>query len=347
LAQRGIRHVVLERGPDVAHSWTNFYDSLTLHTGKHMSALPGLRFPRGTPLFPPRDAFVSYLQTYRRVFALPVRTGEDVRAVARDAAAGAWVLSATSGEIRARRIVVATGIAANPHVPMIRGRDRFAGRVVHSVEYRRPAPFAGRRVMVVGAGNSAGEIAAELAGAGASVTVAVRSGRHIVPRDVLGVPIQYLARATASLPRSAQRRLTAAVSRVGALRHGPPVLPAPSESACPDVPIIGFHLADAIRAGTVSMAPDVVELTAGGAKFADGTAAEFDDVLLATGFRAAIGALAGLIRTDACGFAMRHGRVASADHPGLYFVGHNYDTRGAILNIAHDARLAARLIAQS
>ena len=112
------------------------------------------------------------------------------------------------------------------------------------------------------------------------------------------------------------------------------------------MPLIGFHLVDAIRAGTIRLKRGVTEFTPAGVRFDDATDEPFDDVILATGYRAAIGMLGDLIRIDDCGFAVRTGRVASADQPNLYFVGHNYDTRGALRNIAHDARLVGKLIAR-
>ena len=75
------------------------------------------------------------------------------------------------------------------------------------------------------------------------------------------------------------------------------------------------------------------------------TAGRFDDVILATGFSAALGALGALVQTDAKGFARRRDRVVSLDQRNLYFVGHNYDATGGLYNIRRDAGLAARLIA--
>src|SRR5436305_13963429 len=83
LARHGIQHVVLERGDTVGYVWANLYDSLTLHTGKHMSALPGMRFSWSDPLFVPRAAFVEYLRRYAARFAVPLRTRCDVTAVER------------------------------------------------------------------------------------------------------------------------------------------------------------------------------------------------------------------------------------------------------------------------
>jgi hypothetical protein len=111
------------------------------------------------------------------------------------------------------------------------------------------------------------------------------------------------------------------------------------------VPLIGFNLVDAIRAGTIRLKRGVAGFTPAGVRFDDATDESFDDVILATGYRAAVTILGSLIRTDRCGFAVRTGRVTSADQPNLFFVGHNYDIRGGLRNIAQDARLVGKLIA--
>ena len=106
-----------------------------------------------------------------------------------------------------------------------------------------------------------------------------------------------------------------------------------------------MHLPDAITAGTVVVRPAVVGFSTAAVRFADGSEAAFDDVIFATGFRAALDPLAGLVTRDARGFARRSDRVTSAEQPDLYFVGHEYDASGGIANIRHDAPLAASRIA--
>ena len=343
LARRQIDHVVLERGATLGHTWATLYESLILHTGKHLSSLPGMAFPRSTPLFPSREQFLKYLARYASEFRLPVQTDADVTTVVRSGAG--WIVHTRDASVHARALVVATGIASNPTSADIPGRAGFSGRVIHSRDYRRPDDFVRRRVLVVGVGNSAGEIAAEIAAGGAVVTVAIRSGARVVPRQILGIPAQYFAVATRRLPRRAQQSILSGVARVSALIRGPSVLPAPRDSACAVVPLIGFHLVDAIRAGAIRVKPAIDRFTTGGVRFADGSEIPFDDVILATGYRPAVGLLGDLITVDGCGFPLRRDGVVSADQPGLYFVGHTYDTRGALFNIGRDARRAAALIA--
>jgi len=201
-------------------------------------------------------------------------------------------------------------------------------------------------VLVVGVGNSGGEIASELATVAASVAIAVRSGANVVPREIAGVPIQYVAYWIRKLPRRWQERIVALVGRVIERRQGPPVLPRSVHGPLDAIPIIGFHLTDAIRAGRVAVRPGVERLTTSGARFDDGRDESYDVVLLATGFTAALAPLGALVRTDARGFALRSDRVTSADQPRLWFVGHNYDATGGLFNIARDAPLAAAAIAR-
>ena len=217
---------------------------------------------------------------------------------------------------------------------------------MHSVDYRRPSGFQGRRVLVVGVGNSGGEIASELANFGAHVTVAVRTGANVVPRDLGGVPIQYLAFAMRRLPKGARQAIVGLVGRLTELRRGKPVLPKPPYGPLDAIPLIGFHLVDAIRSGRIAVRATIAELTETGVRFADGMEESFDDIILATGFTPALSPLGGSVRTDAKGFALRTDRVTSADQPGLYFVGHNYDATGGLYNIRRDAGLAAERIAR-
>ena len=349
LARRGVEHVVLERG-EVAHSWANFYDSLTLHTGKHMSSLPGMRFPRSAPLFVPRPMFVEYLRRYAEHFALPIRAGVEVRRVERvENGTVHWRVHTADTTLECRSLVFATGIASNPRVADIPGRanfERAGGHIMHSATYRRPSELIGKRVLVVGVGNSGAEIASELARAGARVTVSVRTGANVVPRDIAGVPVQYLARVIRKLPRRARETVVAAIGRVVEKRRGPPVLPRPPYGPLDAIPIIGFNLVDAIREALVEVRGAPLCLTSHGARFADGDA-NFDTVLLATGFTPALAPLGQLVRTDTKGFALRKDRVVSVDQPALFFVGHNYDATGGLFNIGRDAMQAARSIPAS
>ncbi len=344
LARRGIPYRLFERGPTPATSWVNAYDSLRLHTGRHMSTLPGRNYPAGTPLFVTRTQFVDYLLEYASSAGLRVEPGSEVSAARRNGTE--WRVSVNGTDVDGRALVVATGIMSKPVTPELPGSSGFGGRIIHSVEYRRPAEFARQRVLVVGAGNSGGEIASELGNAGASVSILVRRGANVVPREIAGIPIQYLSAGLRHLPRSARLKVASLVQKLSEARRGPPVLPRPPWTALDAIPIIGFHLVDAIRDGKVAPRLGTIErLEERTVHFSDGTQGGFDSIILATGFAPALDLLGDLVRRDERGFAIRTDNVTSADQPGLFFVGHRYDTTGAIANIKADSRAVARKLA--
>ena len=345
LSRRGIAYRLFERGPSLGTSWLNAYDSLRLHTGRHMSTLPGLGYRSGTPLFPTRDEFVAYLRDYADRAGLRVETESDVTQVRRDG--DTWIATVNLVEVPGSAVVMATGIMSNPVMPPIPGRENFGGTITHSVAYRRPDEYRGTRVLVVGVGNSGGEIASELAAAGADVTILVRRGANIVPRTIAGIPMQYLAAGLRRLPRNVRLQIASMVQRLSELRHGPAVLPRPPWSPLDAVPIIGFHLIEAIKTGKVAVQLGTIDhLDRTGAVFSDGTRREFDRIILATGFAPALGPLGSLVRRDERGFALRTDNVTSADQPNLFFVGMRYDTTGAINNIKVDSQAVGRRLAQ-
>lgn len=341
LTRRRVEHVVLERGSEAGNCWVNAYDSLRLHTGKHLSALPGLRFPRGTSLFPTRTEFISYLHRYAERFSVPVEFGTDVSRITRE---DSWRVHTSKGELRARALVVATGIMSNPVRPDFAGLPEYRGKLLHSVEYRRPEPFTGQRVLVIGVGNSGAEIASELGRAGIAVTIAVRSGANVVPLRIAGLPTQYLSLALRTLPRTMQDWVVERIRRRNERRR-PPRLPRPPVSPLDAIPVIGFHLVDAIAAGAVKLRGAIDRVTESGVQFDEGAHEPFDTIILATGFRAALQPLRDLVQVNQRGFALRSDRVRSAHHPGLVFVGHNYDSTGGLRNIAIDAPLAGTVVA--
>lgn len=340
LSRRGLSHVVLEKGQQAGSVWADLYDSLTLHTGKHMSQLPGRKFPSGTPIFVTRAAFVRYLQDYARRFQVPLKTGVEVLQIRREK--DRWLLETSGGEVWAVGLIMATGIVSNPILTELAGRSAFPGLVLHSCEYHRPADIPGTRVLVVGAGNSGAEIAAELARVGRDVDLAVRSGANVVPRELFGIPIQYLSYYLRKLPRPAQERLTKAVQAIVERWRGVSPLPRSEIGPLDAIPIIGFALVDAIRARKVRVRPGVVEFTREGVRFSDGSVSPYDAIVLATGYRPALQPLGDQVRHDSKGFALRSDRVTSSDRPNLWFVGHNYDATGGLANIARDAPLAAQ-----
>ena len=212
LRARGLSAAILEKSDAVGAVWRRHYDRLHLHTDRSHSGLPGLSMPSAFGRYPSRAQVVEYLENYAAKFDLKPVFDAPVRAVRRDGRG--WRAEAGENSRSAPIVVVATGWADYPYSPKWPGMETFDGPIVHSSLYRNPAPFAGSRVLVVGFGNSGGEIALDLAEAGVDVTLSVRGPVNILPRDLLGLPILTWAIAQRRLPARVTDFINAPVLRL-------------------------------------------------------------------------------------------------------------------------------------
>ncbi len=334
---------ILEAGPAVGWAWHNHYDRLHLHTARRHSALPFMPFPESWAQYVPRALFVEYLERYAAHFRLGPRFGEQATLVRR-AADGLWEVegrSATSGERTLRRaaaVVVATGYNHEPHIPHWPGEHAFGGTIVHAREYRNPTPFLGRRVLVVGLGNTGAEIALDLAEASVPVTLAVRGPVNIVPRDFHGRSTQDTAVRMRRLPTRIRDLVGRAIARsvLGDLRdiglRTPPYGPITQIERYGKLPVIDVGTVARIRAGDIALAPNPTGFSADAVRFDDGSVRPFDAVILATGYRSGLPALLeaeGVL--DAAGYPAGDGGCAV---PGLFFLGFARPKAGILREIA-------------
>ncbi|KAF3787829.1 Indole-3-pyruvate monooxygenase [Nymphaea thermarum] len=188
LKGQGVPYLVVERENCIASLWNlKTYDRLRLHLPKFFCQLPHLPFPSDFPLYPTKEQFIHYLETYAQQFGIRPRFGECVTSAEFDAGTGFWKLkTAAGGEFICRWLVVATGENADPAVPSIPGMEEFQGRIVHTSEYKSGWEFQGQKVLVVGCGNSGMEVCLDLCDSGACATMVVRNTVHVLPRDIMG-----------------------------------------------------------------------------------------------------------------------------------------------------------------
>jgi cation diffusion facilitator CzcD-associated flavoprotein CzcO len=242
---------------------------------------------------------------------------------------------------------VATGIADAPYRPSWPGSEAYRNPVIHSSEYRNPAPFAGKRVLVVGFGNSGGEIALDLANAGVDVALAVRGPVQILPRDLLGFPILAWAILYRPLPARLVDFINAPILRLAigsieklGLRRA---AKGPRQMADEDgrVPLIDIGTLDRIRDGSIKIRGGIDRLTPEGVVFADAITEEFGAIILATGFRPDLRRLVPDVDGvfDSRGMPLVTGRATGA--PGLYFCGQITSPTGQLREIGLEARRIA------
>ncbi|MEV7125397.1 NAD(P)/FAD-dependent oxidoreductase [Streptomyces sp. NPDC093260] len=354
LRARGVRAVVLEKSDRVGASWRGHYDRLRLHTTRRLSALPGLPIPRRFGRWVARDDLVRYLEKYAEHHELEVVTGVEVSRIERAPDGTGWLLRATGGrELTGGAVVVATGHNHTPHLPDWPGRTEYTGELLHASAYRSPAPYAGRDVLVVGAGNTGAEIAVDLVEGGARrVRLAVRTVPHIVRRSTAGWAAQYTGVLCRRLPVALVDRLARPLARLSVPDLSAHGLPRPDTGLYSRVrqgaiPVQDVGLIDAVRTGRVEVVAAVEALEGGEVVLADGSRIEPDAVIAATGYTRGLTDLVGHLGVlDGRGRPVVHGPRTPADAPGLYFTGFTNPVSGMLRELAIDAERIARAVAR-
>lgn len=324
LSKTGLKFAVLESGKEAVGSWPQYYDSLRLFSPAKHSSLPHLTFPGKPDSYPSRDEVVAYLREYQVRFALPVYVQARVESLG-------WhnkrfELKLESGQmLRARAVVSATGSFHSPFLPHLPGQAGFLGTLLHSSDYHSPQMFAGQRVLVVGSGNSAVQIAAELAPQ-STVTLVVRTPVRFAPRRILGRDFHDWLLWIDRLP----------LARLFTLGNSTLVWDNRE-----------YH--SALQAGNVQQRGMFRSFNERGVVWADGELEAIDAVIFATGFRDSPPYLTETSALDEQGrILQREGK--SRTMPGLYFVG----LRGArslssatLRGVGNDARAVAKHLARS
>lgn len=346
LRRSDVSAVVLERADAVGETWRRGYDRLRLNTSRLTSQLGGMGYERGTPLFPSRDDFVAYLERYAHRHRLDVRVGVEVQRIDRDDAA--WRVETSAGNVLGEQVIVATGYAHEPYVPVWARCERFEGQLLHAADYRNADSFRDSDVLVVGAGCSGMEIAYDLAeGDARRVWLSVRTPPNILLRTLGHIPGDPMAVALMKLPPWLADAQMQAMSRlvIGDLRrYGLP----PSEEGPfarlartgTGPAVVDKEVIEAIKQGRVEIVAGVEALDRSGARLANGARIEPDAIIAATGYRCGLERLVGHLGVlDERGAPRVVGGREAA--PGLRFIGF-VPVPGQIRQVSIEAKRAAR-----
>ncbi|WP_053206707.1 flavin-containing monooxygenase [Jiangella muralis] len=293
----GLHPVVLEASDRPAGSWPRYYDSLRLFSPARYSAMPGFPIDGDPGRYPTRDEVADYLDRYAQHLGVEIRTRTRVSAVEADGT-GFVVHTADGDAVPAAGVVAASGSFGNPTVPVLPGQDGFTGELLHVAAYRHPAPYAGRRVVVVGGGNSGVQIADELAGV-ADLTLATLAPISFLPQVIRGHDLHHWLEVTRfdHLPAAWLRRIVRKplVLDTGRYREG-------------------------IESGRIDRRAMFTAFDDDGVVWPDGEREHVDAVIFATGYRPNLAYLAPLGALDDNGLPL-HAEGISTTHPGLVYLG--------------------------
>jgi putative flavoprotein involved in K+ transport len=294
----GLEPVVLEASAEPTGSWPRYYESLALFSPARYSSLPGRALPGDPERYPTASEIAAYLHDYADWLGADIRAGQRVTRVAVLDDHAFEVETEAGLVLRAPYVIAASGAFGRPHRPRLPGEETYRGTLLHAAEYRRPDGFAGRRVVVVGGGNSAVQIADELADV-ARVTLATRSPLKWQAQRPLGRDMHWW------FDRSGLDG--APLGRLWFRLDGNPVVDD------------GRYRA-ALASGAYDHRAMFTRLVADGVAWPDGSIEPVDAVLLATGYRPDLAYLARTPALDATGSPI-HRAGMSRTVPGLAYVG--------------------------
>jgi hypothetical protein len=325
------------------------YESMHIISSKRLSAFEDFPMPAHYPDFPSRQEILAYFESYADAFDLRSYVELNTRVTAARAAAPTRWLVSVQGPGGAREelfdyVMVCSGHHREPFIPDHPGH--FTGQVLHSCAYRRADPFRGKDVLVVGAGNSACDITADVSRVARRACISMRRAAYIVPKTIGGLAIDELyALYYRFLPKS----VLAVLSRwllpvfIGSYdRYG---LHRPTGTPLDSHPTLNSSFLDGLRHGRIQPRVGIDRLDGDEVRFRDGIVERFDTIIWATGFRTSFPFLpASVVDWDAMRrpplyLKMMHGSV-----PNVFFIG-LFQPFGCIWNLAdHQAHIAVEQI---
>jgi hypothetical protein len=302
LLERGLACEILEREDDVGGTWyygrpgSSVYASTHLISSKRMTEFSDFPMPKEYPPYPSHEQALAYLRDYARHFGLyehlrpkttvvRIAAAEDLRTPSNGDSAP-WRVTTADGQERVYRgLVIANGHHWDPLWPELPGE--FTGQQIHAHHYKTPDQIAGKRVLVVGGGNSGCDIAVEAAQHAAVVFQSLRRGYHFLPKFLLGTPIdsggEWFNRWR--VPHTVQRWLTGWLSFVAL---GPPErygLPKPDHRLFEAHPIVNSQLLYFVGHGKIHIRPAIERLAGDLVRFVNGREEQVDTIVYATGYR--------------------------------------------------------------
>ncbi|KAK4750894.1 hypothetical protein SAY87_004376 [Trapa incisa] len=303
LREKGVPFVVLERADCIASLWQNrTYDRLKLHLPKQFCELPKVPFPEDYPEYPTKRQFVDYLESYAQRFEINPQFNKCVQSAWYNETSGLWsVRTVAVGDSASpspaevvyicKWLVVATGENADFIVPEIEGLGEFSGEVIHAGDYKSGEKFAGKKVLVVGCGNSGMEVSLDLCNYNACPTMVVRSSVHVLPREVLGKSTFELA---VILMKWLQLWLVDKLLVIVAWlilgnleKYGlkrPKVGPLQLKNTKGKTPVLDIGTLQKIRSGEIKVVPGIKRFSKCQVELVNGEILQVDSVILATGY---------------------------------------------------------------
>jgi hypothetical protein len=328
LHARGIPFDCFEKGSHVGGNWrygndngaSAAYRSLHINTSRNQMQYASYPMPDHLPDYPSHWQIAAYFDDYVDHFGLRPLITFNTEVTSVVPVDGEWDVTAGGETRRYRAVMVANGHHWDPRWPSFPGS--FDGAVMHAHDYREPSVFEGKRVLVLGIGNSACDIAVESSRNASATFLAMRRGAHILPKFLRGKPTDEASAPFFSrLPLPVQRMLFTPMLR---LAVGDPTdygLPAPDHKLLSSHPTISSDLLPRLGHGDITVKPNIDRYDGSDVVFVDGSREQIDLVVYCTGYRISFPFLAPDLVDTTDNKVELYQRMVLPTHPGLWFIG--------------------------
>jgi thioredoxin reductase len=338
LKSRGIPFDCFEKGSQIGGNWryrndngmSSAYRSLHINSSRKLMSFKAFPMPEDYPDYPSHGHIADYFDAYAERFGLGEKIRFNTEVVSVESVDGEWDVTVEDADGnreagRYRAVLVANGHHWDPRwpEPPFPGSDRFEGEQIHAHYYREPDVLEGKRVLVLGIGNSAVDIAVEASRIAAATFLAMRRGAYVLPKYLGGKPIDEASPPVLSrLPLPVQRFMMARLLKLAVGEMTDYGLPKPDHKLLEAHPTVSSEVLSRIGHGDIAVKPNIDRFAGGRTvRFADGSEEEIDLVVYCTGYRMSFPFLAPEVFAAPDNRMRLYRRVVAAERPGLYFIG--------------------------
>jgi thioredoxin reductase len=339
LSARGIAFDCFEKGSQVGGNWrfendngmSSAYRSLHINTSRRVMAYKTLPMPDHYPDYPNHFQMAAYFDEYVDHFGLREKIRFRTEVLSVEPVEGEWEVIVEDAEGKRETQRYAAVLVANGHhwdprwpEPAFPGADEFSGEQIHVHHYREPDILPGKRVLVLGIGNSATDVAVESSRIADATFLAMRRGAYVLPKYINGKPIDEISSpVTAFVPLAVQRffanRALDIASAADMTAYG---LPKPDHKLFEAHPTVSSELLPRLGHGDITVKPNIERFGGGRiVRFVDGSEEEIDLVVYCTGYKMTFPFFDPAMFAAPDNRLPLYRRVAAAERPGLFFIG--------------------------
>lgn len=354
LIENGFNNLVcFEKNSQIGGNWvytageshSSVCETTHIISSKWLSRYSDFPMPDEYPDYPSHQQVLHYFQQYAQTFGLErhIRFNSEI-VHAEKLPDERWNLSMADGSAEIfDYLLVANGHHSVPRHPS--WAEAFQGQYVHSHQFKNNRGFEGKRILVVGAGNSGCDCAVETSRVASRVDISVRSPQYIIPKFFLGKPTDTFAAGTQWLPTPIKHLLHRLVVYLQVGKYTDYGLPQPDFPPTRSHPTVNSELLDKIRHGKVTPRPGIASVEGNTVHFSDGSSTEYDTIIAATGYKISTPFFdRNVIQWEDATNVPLYLRMFHPDHKSLIFIG-LVQPQGSIWPLAEaQAQLLARML---